>query len=57
MSINSLLSVVIVVPLYKCGDGTGLGAGGEKAVTTLGIVGRIPVVHNMVQAYPYRVCS
>ena len=31
----SLLNVVIVVPLYKCGDGTGLGAGREKRVTTL----------------------
>ena len=35
MSINSLLNVVIVVPLYKCGDGTGLGAGREKRGTTL----------------------
>ena len=35
MSINSLLNVVIVVPWNKCGDGTGLGAGGERPVTTL----------------------
>ena len=34
MSINSLLNVVIVVPWNKCGDGTGLGAGGERPVTT-----------------------
>ena len=34
MSINSLLNVVIVVPWNKCGDGAGLGEGGERSRTT-----------------------